>query len=132
MIDRKVFMDAVEYQSRTKETAIYRESNIEILKRLPLQDAHVLLNIVYVSEGLTGEAGEVSSLVKKLMRDTFGDYNGSDFREKMRKELGDCMWYISQMCNELDFSLAEIMQINLDKLQARNERGTLGGSGDER
>ena len=68
--------------------------------------------------GLTGEAGEVSDLVKKGI---FHE-KGID-REHLEKELGDVMWYIALICHTFGFNLDEIMQINIDKLKARYPEG---------
>lgn len=68
--------------------------------------------------GLTGEAGEVSDLVKKGI---FHE-KGID-REHLEKELGDVMWYIALVCHTCRFDLDEIMQININKLKARYPEG---------
>lgn len=68
--------------------------------------------------GLTGEAGEVSDLVKKGI---FHE-KGID-REHLEKELGDVMWYIALICHTCGFNLDEIMQINIDKLKVRYPKG---------
>lgn len=67
--------------------------------------------------GLTSEAGEVAGLLQKV-------YQGHDFDdEHMKKELGDCMWMIAEICTALDFSLDDVMQTNIDKLKARYPDG---------
>lgn len=68
--------------------------------------------------GLTGEAGEVSDLVKKGI---FHE-KGID-REHLEKELGDVMWYIALICQTCGFDLDDIMQMNVDKLKARYPEG---------
>ena len=62
--------------------------------------------------GLTGEAGEVSDLVKK----------GIDL-EHLKKELGDCTWYLAMICDACGFTLDDVMQTNIDKLKARYPKG---------
>lgn len=71
----------------------------------------VLLNGVL---GLTGEAGEVSDLVKKGI---FHE-KGID-REHLEKELGDVMWYIALICHTCGYNLGEVMEKNIEKLKAR-------------
>lgn len=67
--------------------------------------------------GLTSEAGEVAGIIQKV-------YQGHDFdKEHMKKELGDCMWMIAEICSALDFSLDDVMQTNIDKLKARYPDG---------
>ena len=67
--------------------------------------------------GLTSEAGEVAGLLQKV-------YQGHKFdNEHMKKELGDCMWMIAEICTALDFTLDDVMQTNIDKLKARYPDG---------
>ena len=66
---------------------------------------------------LTSEAGEVAGLLQKV-------YQGHDLDdEHLMKELGDCMWMIAEICTALDFSLDDVMQVNIDKLKARYPNG---------
>lgn len=124
-----------EYQQRTATTAIYGEQIRKILEPLGLTETQAgpimtLLRVSYVSNGL-GEVGEVQGKIKKIIRDSGGTIN-DERREQLAGELGDVMWYISQMASELGLSLEEVAQANLDKLSGRKERGTLQGSGDNR
>ena len=48
------------------------------------------------------------------------------------KEVGDVLWYVAAICNELNITLAEAAETNLEKLFDRGERGKLQGSGDNR
>lgn len=68
--------------------------------------------------GLTGEAGEVSDLVKKGI---FHE-KGID-REHLEKELGDVMWYIALICHTCGYNLGEVMEKNIEKLKARYPEG---------
>lgn len=68
--------------------------------------------------GLTGEAGEVSDLVKKGI---FHE-KGIDL-EHLKKELGDCAWYLAMICDACGFTLDDVMQTNIDKLKARYPKG---------
>ncbi len=68
--------------------------------------------------GLAGEAGEVADLVKK---DVFHRH-GLDVG-KIKKELGDCLWYIAALCSRLDLDLNEVMADNIAKLEARYPGG---------
>ena len=124
-----------DYQERTADTAIYGEQIKKILSYLDLTEEQsgpimTLLRISYVSNGL-GETGEVQGKIKKVIRDSGGIID-PERRRQIAGELGDVLWYLSQMASELGISLDEIAQANLDKLAGRKERGTLQGSGDER
>lgn len=68
--------------------------------------------------GLTGEAGEVSDLVKKGI---FHE-KGIDL-EHLKKECGDCAWYLAMICDACGFTLDDVLQTNIDKLKARYPQG---------
>jgi NTP pyrophosphatase (non-canonical NTP hydrolase) len=87
--------------------------------------------IVYPTLGLANEAGEVAGKVKKLFRDKNGQISEAD-REALKQELGDVLWYLAQICTELDLSLQEVAEANLTKLFDRLERGVIRGDGDQR
>jgi NTP pyrophosphatase (non-canonical NTP hydrolase) len=87
--------------------------------------------VIYPTLGLTNEAGEVAGKIKKVFRDKDGVIGDAD-REALKAELGDVLWYLAQIATELDLSLDEIAQHNLDKLMSRQSRGVIGGDGDVR
>lgn len=87
--------------------------------------------IIYPTLGLTNEAGEVAGKIKKIFRDNAGTFSEKD-RHAVKKELGDVLWYLTQICTELDLSLEEVAEENLSKLKKRQESGTLHGDGDDR
>ena len=81
--------------------------------------------ITYPTLGLCGETGEVAEKVKKNIRD------GKSL-DGVGLELGDVLWYISALADDLGVTLEEVAQANVDKLRSRMERGKIGGSGDYR
>lgn len=87
--------------------------------------------IVYLALGLNGEAGEVAEKVKKIVRDQGGELTDFD-RTEIGKELGDVLWYLAMLAEELGVSLEEVAQGNINKLISRKERGVIHGSGDNR
>jgi len=105
-----------EYQTGALQTAIYPN----------MSD-----NFIYPTLGLVGEAGEVAEKAKKIIRDGDGTLT-PETREKMAMELSDVCWYVAVLAYELDYTLEEVMQMNLDKLASRKERGVISGSGDNR
>jgi NTP pyrophosphatase (non-canonical NTP hydrolase) len=108
-----------EYQDLTSKTAIYPEVGTGSL---------IALN--YCALGLS-EAGEVQGKVKKIWRDDDGVIT-DEKRAAILGELGDVLWYVSQAASELNSSLSDIAQANIDKLFDRRARGVVGGSGDNR
>ena len=103
------------YQQVAKTTAIY-----------PREQA-----IIYPTLGLTGEAGEVANKVKKIIRDDGNKINESLVQE-ISAEIGDCLWYISVLADDIGCKLSDIANANLIKLANRKEKGTIHGSGDKR
>ena len=103
-------MDA--YQEQAKATAVYPEDKAR----------------EYLVAGLAGEVGEVASLFAKHWR---ADQEWLDYSE-VAAELGDVLWFITMLADEVGYDLTEVAQGNLDKLADRAERGKLKGSGDNR
>ena len=87
--------------------------------------------IVYPTLGLTNEAGEVAGKVKKIFRDRDGVITEED-RQALKQELGDVLWYLTQICTDLGLTLEEVAEANIAKLFSRLDRGQIGGDGDDR
>ena len=103
-------MDMDDYQKKAAETAIYSNKHA----------------VIYPALGLAAEAGEVANKVKKILRD--GDFD----RKAIADEIGDCLWYIAALCRDLNVSMNDVAKTNLFKLQDRQKRGVISGSGDNR
>lgn len=95
--------------------------------------SHIVMNhpIVYPTMGLVNEAGELAGKIKKIFRDKAGVIGETD-RQALKGELGDVLWYLTQICTELDLTLEEVAEANLEKLFSRLERGQIRGEGDNR
>lgn len=87
--------------------------------------------IVYPTLGLANEAGEVAGKIKKIFRDHNGEITPED-REALKYELGDVLWYLTQICTELGLTMEEVAEANLSKLFSRQARGAIRGDGDKR
>jgi len=87
--------------------------------------------IVYPTLGLANEAGEVAGKIKKIFRDKGGVISEQD-RESLKYELGDVLWYLTQICTELDLTLQQVAEANIEKLFSRLDRNQIHGSGDHR
>lgn len=81
--------------------------------------------------GINGEAGEIAEKMKKIIRDKGGEVTAED-KAELAKEVGDVMWYLAVFANHLGVSLNDVAEQNLAKLKSRQDRGVLGGSGDNR
>ncbi len=109
-------MDLNGYQVAARRTALYPDAG---------------KNPIYPTLGLSGEAGEVADKVKKVIRDRAGHFD-DEVRAEIALELGDVLWYVSQLASELGYQLEDVAIQNLKKLRDRSDRGQLQGSGDDR
>jgi len=109
-------MELNDYQREARKTALYPDFGS---------------NAIYPTLGLVGEAGEVADKVKKILRDKDGVFD-EESKDAIKFELGDVLWYISQLSSELGYELEEIASSNLNKLGDRMARGKISGSGDTR
>jgi len=96
-------MNIDEFKEKCMETAIRRDS---------------CYNLLYASNALCGEAGELANYVKKEYRD------GVNNRSSIVKEIFDVMWYCSYLADILDVDLSYILKVGFQKLEDRNKRGT--------
>lgn len=96
-------MDLKEYQDLCKTTA-KKFDNPEI-------------EIATWGLGITGEAGDIASCIKK----TFAHKN--DVREGIKENIGDILWYTSMICNFFEWDLNEILNQNIEKLKKRYPEG---------
>ena len=102
-------------------------------------------NFSYMFLNLVGEVGEFGSKVAKAIRKdkvSFchnGDVTiyekmtadeGYNFEQELMKEAGDVLWQLSGLCAVMGWTLENVAQMNLDKLAARKQAGTIIGDGD--
>ena len=99
------------YQQQAKATAVYPDDKAD----------------QYLIAGLAGEVGELASIFAKHWRGD-GDINP----DHAKAELGDILWFVAMLAEQLDTDLSTVAQGNLDKLADRANRGKLKGSGDNR
>ena len=108
-------MDLNEYQTKAAEFAVFPKT----------------LGLIYPVLGLVGEAGEVAEKLKKIIRDNEG-WMSEEQKHEFAKEVGDVLWYIAAIASGLGYTLSDIADMNLGKLQSRKSRNVLNGSGDNR
>ena len=66
--------------------------------------------------GLAGETGQLLSEYKKHLRDGPAYLL---FKERVAEELGDLLWYVSNVASKYNLSLGDIARSNLEKVQGR-------------
>ena len=103
-------MEFKDYQIRAKTTAIYPRE----------------MELVYPALGLAGETGEAVEKIKKYVRD------GELSKKDLMLELGDVLWYLSNLASDAGILLEDIATENIKKLISRKERNVLHGEGDNR
>lgn len=77
--------------------------------------------------GLVGEAGEVAEKIKKQIRDS-----AKISQDDIIKELGDVLFYTTALANYYSKNLGYVIELNVKKLDDRQDRGVIKGEGDER
>ena len=93
-----------DYQEKIKRTMNNKLTSIERISMLCM--------------GIAGESGEMIDYLKKAY---FHDHTLSF--DILKNEIGDILWYLGNICNEYNFDLSEIMQLNIDKLKKRYPAG---------
>jgi len=125
-------MEITTFSDYQKEATVLTISLNKFKENFPDLDDDImkLLAVAYDGLGL-GEAGEVQGKIKKIIRDNGGIIT-PEATDAIKDELGDTLWYITSMCENLGITLEDVAKCNIEKLYDRRARGVLGGSGDKR
>jgi NTP pyrophosphatase (non-canonical NTP hydrolase) len=131
------------------EQSLYRPEVVEIdsyqrwtisTARYPGSGERTPEAIVYVALGLTGESGEVAEKVKKTLRGDKsvegppGIHNAALLvgDQGLLSEMGDVLYYLSRLAAETGFTMSQVMEASVKKLEDRKLRGKIHGDGDKR
>ena len=71
-------------------------------------------NLAHMALGITGEAGEVADVIKKHYA-----YGKTLDVQHLVEEVGDIMFYLNGLLAEVDVEWAEVLELNIKKLEAR-------------
>ena len=119
VIDTKKYIEFV--RETTSKASSDFPSLLSRLTELEVGDADVP-RLMTAAFGVSAEAGELVEIIKKIF------LQGKPYNEEniihMKKEAGDILWYMSQLCIALDTTFEELMEINYQKLSARYPEGT--------
>ena len=119
VISTKKYIEFVK-QTTSKASSDF-PSLISRLTELEVENANVP-RLMTAAFGISAEAGELVEIIKKMF------LQGKPYIEEniihMKKEAGDILWYMSQLCIALDTTFEELMEINYQKLSARYPEGT--------
>jgi NTP pyrophosphatase (non-canonical NTP hydrolase) len=120
------------YQELTRKTAQY-----------PMR-GH---NLVYPALKLAGESGELADKIGKHWRNESKRTVAFEFNEivamgaasltaeqklEIIKEMGDVLWYLAALSDELDIQLSSVAEMNINKTHDRLKRGVVCSEGDNR
>ena len=75
--------------------------------------------LLYCGCALAGEAGEVANEIKKVIRDDHGVLT-DDRRTRLISEIGDVLWYLNSLSNEIGTTLENCAMLNIAKLEERH------------
>jgi NTP pyrophosphatase (non-canonical NTP hydrolase) len=111
----KTFVDGVTSPvSKTTELLIERIRQLDAAGADPAR-------LMTAGVGLSSEGGEFNEIVKKIV------FHGKEFNEDnrfhMKRELGDIVWYWMNACIALNYDPYEIIEENVNKLEARYPGG---------
>lgn len=114
-------MNFIKYNKEVSKNLIYPHS-------IPVGTSIAPL---YLALGVNGESGELGEKIKRRFREFEGNFDEESILE-IKKEVGDVLWYLNRLSEELGFTLESAAELNILKLQDRINREVLRGSGDER
>ena len=118
-IDQKKYIKFVEQVTSPASTNI--DDLVERLQCLDLEGANVP-RLLTAALGISAEGGELVEIVKKIF------LQGKPYNEEniihLKKEAGDVLWYLAQLCMALETDFDELMEMNYQKLSARYPDGT--------
>ena len=97
-------MNLKEYQELCKKTA---------KKDYPTPNEEILTWAC----GITGEAGDVASCIKKTHA------HKNDQKLGTKENLGDTLWYIAMICNFYGWNMDDLLEENVSKLKTRFPQG---------
>jgi NTP pyrophosphatase (non-canonical NTP hydrolase) len=104
-------MEFTEYQ-KLALTTDQRRPTLSEITGAPEGDDHLVVPLL----GLVGEVGTLHVEYKKRLRDGAA-YNG--FESRLEEELGDILWYVSNLASKFDLDLETIANANLTKVARR-------------
>ena len=129
-------MDCREFQEKAHKTAEYPTILLvtkmtKDIKKLIEAGLLVDVSFIYSSLGISGEAGEVVEKVKKVVRNDLGRMS-YEKKEQIIKEIGDCFWYLAELCTFMKVDMEDVMEYNIHKLRDRQQRDVICNEGDNR
>lgn len=108
-------------KSTTSEESLKYLAFEKRVKALWLDEGVNIPLLLTAAIGAGSECGEFEEIVKKIIFQ--GKEYSEDTRFHMKRELGDILWYVANAATALGYSLDEIVEGNIAKLEARYPNG---------
>jgi len=115
LLDYTRFVDEVTSDASKDAQAL--SDSLDVIDNFGVSPERVLTAAI----GISAEGGEFAEIVKKCIFQ--GKPMDDDAQYHMKRELGDIMWYIAQACIALGVSLEDVLDTNIQKLEARYPDG---------
>ena len=115
LLDYTRFVDEVTSDASRDAQAL--SDSLDVIDNFGVSPERVLTAAI----GISAEGGEFAEIVKKCIFQ--GKPMDDDAQYHMKRELGDIMWYIAQACIALGISLEDVLDTNIQKLEARYPDG---------
>lgn len=126
-------MNLHEYQKFTAGKARYNENAwLHRVHRESVPSEIIPMPWLYPAMALGEEAGEVLGKIAKFIRKSQQQADIEQLKQDIKKELGDVMYQVSETARQFGWTLQEIVDGNVEKLDDRQARGVLIGEGDNR
>ncbi len=123
-MDLRTYSDFV--ASVTSNESNHLEIMMNRLKELN-KDEEVNISLLMTSAcGLSSESGEFMEIVKKIVWQSKPLTKDNKFH--MKRELGDCFWYLMNAARALSLDPYDIIQENVNKLKSRFPNEKFEGS----
>ena len=107
-------------ENKMSPTSFFHDNYIARLNELSEQGCYISM-LDTAAQGLSAEAGEFEEIVKKIK------YQGKPWNDDnifhLKRELGDACFYLMVGCIALGVSMEEIIEMNVEKLDARFSGG---------
>ena len=108
-------------KSTTSDESIKYLAFEKRVKRLWLDEGVNVPLLLTAAIGAGSECGEFEEIIKKIIFQ--GKEYNEDTRFHMKRELGDILWYVANAATALGYTLDEIVEGNIAKLEARYPNG---------
>ena len=125
MLTRQDLEDMGYFEAFEQKKRIYLDDYAEWVenKIVTTGDKRILENTM----GFIGETGEFFEKIKKHVRD-----NTPLNKDSAELEAGDVIFYFVALLNALDIKVEDVLRKNMEKLDSREKRNKIKGSGDYR